>query len=178
MSSPMNIFIVFFFQKLSFFSSQYLLDKEAASSVVQDVFTELWASRMKLQNDTNIQAWLFTVTKNKSLKLIGKERSRQNYQDYIRARQMAINYQSLSQFDTSNFDLEELKDKIKNALLKLSPASREVFEMSRYQDKKNKEIAEELNISIKTVEAHISKALKLLREELRDYLPLINILFF
>ena len=166
-----------FYPKLSYFSGQYLPDTEMAHSVVQDVFTELWEKRSTLQSDTNIQAWLFTVTKNKSLKQIGKERSKQRYTDYLKTRQLDVNYQSLADFDTDNFVFEELQQKVELALAKLSSPVRIVFEKSRFENKKNKEIADELGISIKTVEAHISKALKLLRTELKEYLPLLYILF-
>jgi len=165
-----------FYPKLSYFSGQYLLDADMANNVAQDAFTELWEKRATLQSDTNIQAWLFTVTKNKSLKQISKERSKQRYRNYIKARQLDINYQSLAGLDTDNFVFEELQQKVEMALSKLSPPVRAVFEKSRFEDKKNREIAEELGISIKTVEAHISKALKLLRTELKEYLPLLYIL--
>ncbi len=168
----------FFFPKLVYFSNQYLPDKEASESIVQDTFTELWANRHSLQPNTNIQAWLFTVVKNKSLKQISKERSKQRYNDHLKIRQLDLNYQLLDQFNASDFVFEELQLKIESALAKLSPSVRTVFEKSRFEDKKNKEIAAELGITIKTVEAHISKALKLLRTELKDYLPLFYILFF
>lgn len=167
-----------FYPKLSYFSGQYLLDADAAKNIAQDVFTELWEKRATLQNDTNIQAWLFSVTKNKSLKQISKERSKQKYTDYVKIRQLDISYQSLAGFNTDNFAFEELQQKVELALAKLSLPVRAVFEKSRFEDKKNREIAEELGISIKTVEAHISKALKLLRIELKDYLPLLYMLFF
>ncbi len=168
----------YFYPKLRYFSDQYLLDTEAANSIVQDVFTELWERKKDFHDNTNIQAWLFTVTKNRSLKHLSKERSKQRYNDYLRTRELEVNYKSLSGFDTSNFVLEELQQKVDKALAKLSLPVRTAFEKSRYEDKKNREIAEELGISIKTVEAHISKALKHLREELKDYLPLLYILFF
>jgi len=168
----------FFYPKLSYFSNQYLLDADAANNVAQDAFTELWEKRSGLHSNTNIQAWLFSVTKNKSLKLISKERSGQKYHDYLRIRQLDVNYRSLADFDTSNFTFEELQHKIKTALAKLSPSVRLVFEKSRFEEKRNREIAEELGISIKTVEAHISKALKLLRTDLKEYLPLLYALFF
>ena len=162
----------FFYPKLCYFSNQYLFDKDAAGSIAQDVFTELWERRKNLADDTNIQAWLFTVTKNKSLKQISKERSEKRYNDYLKARELDINYKSLSGFDTSNFIFEELQQRVDEVLASLSLPVRTVFEKSRYEDKKNREIADELGISIKTVEAHISKSLKHLREELKDYLPL------
>jgi RNA polymerase sigma-70 factor, ECF subfamily len=165
------------FPRLNYFAKQYLLDPEAAKNVVQDVFTELWDKRHTLRDDTNLQAWLFTVTKNKSLKIISKLRSRQNYDNFIKTRELDINYKALSKFDTNNFIFEELQTQIQIALEKLSPACRRVFELSRFKDKKNREIAEELNLSIKTVEGHISKALRSLKEDLKDYLLLFYILF-
>ena len=168
----------FFYPKLSYFSGQYLPDTDQGNSVAQDVFTELWEKRLTFHDNTNIQAWLFTVTKNKSLKWIEREKSKQKYKNHLLTRQLDINYQSLSSFDTSNIIFEELQQQVESALAKLSPSVRIVFEKSRFEDKKNREIAEELGISLKTVEAHISKALKLLREELKDYLPLLFILFF
>jgi len=167
----------YFYPRLNYFAKQYLLDAEASKNIVQDVFTELWDKRNTLQNDTNLNAWLFTVTKNKSLKAISQLKSRQNYNNYIKSRELDINYKSLSDFDTSNFIFEELQTQIESALGKLSPACRKIFEMSRFEDKKNREIAEELNLSIKTIEAHISKALRSLKTDLKDYLPLFYILF-
>jgi RNA polymerase sigma-70 factor (ECF subfamily) len=167
----------FFFPKLVYFSNQYLNDREIAESIVQDAFTELWAGRKNLREKTNIQAWLFTVVKNKSLKQIDKTRSSERYKNYLKARQLDLNYSLLEQFDTRDFVFEELSAKINQILEMLSPAVRLVFEKSRFEEKKNREIAEELGISVKTVEAHVSKALKVLREGLRDYLPLISILF-
>ncbi len=168
----------FFFPKLLYFSHQYLPDKEDATNVVQEVFTELWDQREGFIEDTNIQAWLFTVTKNKSLKQIAKIRSARNYTDYLTIRQLQVNYQALTEFDTSDFLFEELQQKLEEALQKLSPQVRRVFEKSRFEDKKNREIAEDLGLTLKTVEAHITKSLKHLRVELKEYLPLIALLFF
>jgi RNA polymerase sigma-70 factor, ECF subfamily len=167
----------YFFPRLNYFAKQYILDNEASKNIVQDVFTELWDKRENLDEDTNLNAWLFTVTKNKSLKIINHLKSQKNYNTYIKARQLDVNFISLSDFDTSNFVFEELQTQINTALAKLSPACRKVFEMSRFEDRKNREIAEELNLSIKTVEAHISKALRSLKVDLKDYLPLFYILF-
>ncbi|HEY4789493.1 MAG TPA: RNA polymerase sigma-70 factor [Bacteroidales bacterium] len=166
----------YFQPRLKYFANQYLHDSDDAQSIVQDVFTELWDKRNSLSEDTNIQAWLFTVTKNKALKMISKIKSRQNYDNYIRIRQLDIDYKALDDFETSNFLFDELQSKVQSALEKLPASCRMIFEMSRFQDKKNKEIAEELGLSIKTVEAQISKALKLMRNYLKDYLPLFSIL--
>ena len=167
----------YFYPRLNYFAKQYVFNDETSKNIVQDVFTELWDKRNTLQEDSNLNAWLFTVTKNKSLKIISHLKSQKNYDSYLKSRQLDVNYIALSDFDTSNFVFEELQVQIIAALEKLSPASRKVFEMSRFEDRKNREIAEELNLSIKTVEAHISKALRSLKADLKDYLPLFYILF-
>lgn len=167
----------FYHPRLYYFARQYILDPEVSKNIVHDVFTELWDKRESFRSDTNLSAWLFTVTKNKSLKMISQIKARQNYDNYIKARQLAINYSSLSDFDTTNLVFEELQAQIQKALEKLPPSCRTIFEKSRFEDKKNREIAEELQLSIKTVEAQISKALRSLRADLKDYLPLFYILF-
>lgn len=176
--SSFEIVYRYYYPRLNYFAGQYLLDSEASKNIVQDVFTELWDKKHTLRKDTNLNAWLFTVTKNKSLKIISQLKSKNNYDNYIRSRQLDVNFKSLSDFDTSNFVFEELQTQIQVALDKLSPSCRKVFEMSRFEDKKNREIAEELNLSIKTIESQISKALRSLKADLKDYLPLFYILFF
>jgi RNA polymerase sigma-70 factor (ECF subfamily) len=167
----------FYYPKLNYFAQQYLLDSEIAKNIVHDVFTELWDKKGNLKQDTNLNAWLFTVTKNKSLKVISQLKSQRNYDSYLKIRQLNANYKSLSDFDTSSFVFEELHAQVQESLNKLTPACRRVFEMSRFEDKKNREIAEELELSINTVEAQISKALKTLKNDLKDYLPLFYIFF-
>ena len=167
----------FYYPRLIYFAKQYVLDAEASKNIVQDVFAELWDKRSSLSEDTNLNAWLFTVTKNKSLKSISHIKSQRNYDNYLKSRQLEVNFKSLSEFDTSDLVFDELQSQIKTAIEKLTPACRKVFEMSRFEDKKNKEIAEELNLSIKTVETQISKALRSLKADLKDYLPLFYILY-
>lgn len=166
-----------YYHKLLFFSKQYLLDADEAVDVTQDVFTTLWEKRLGLADDTNIQAWLMTVAKNKSLKRIKKIQSKSRYLTDIKYRELGVNNQALIDFDDVGFDFKELEGKVEEALKKLSPSVRAVFEKSRFENKRYREIADELDISIKTVEAHMSKSLKLLRVELKDYLPLLIFLF-
>ena len=167
----------YYYPRLIYFANQYLLDADASKNIVQDVFAELWDKRQSLRTDSNLNAWLFTVTKNKSLKSISHIKSQRNYDNYLKSRQLEVNFKSLSEFDTSNLVFEELQAQIQASIEKLTPACRKVFEMSRFEDKKNKEIAEELNLSIKTIEAHISKALGSLKVDLKNYLPLFYILY-
>jgi RNA polymerase sigma-70 factor (ECF subfamily) len=88
-----------------------------------------------------------------------------------------INLEALKSLDTSNLAYSDIEKIIQNTLDALPEQCRKVFSMSRFEDKMNKEISELLNISVKAVESHITKALKIFRNNLKEYLQLILILF-
>lgn len=122
----------YYFPRLNYFAKQYLFDTEGSKNVIQDVFTELWDKRETLCIDTNLQAWLYTVTKNKSLKMISHLKSRHNYDNFIKSRQLDVNSKSLSDFDTSSMIFEELQIQIEVALKKLTPGCRKIFNLQSY----------------------------------------------
>jgi len=82
----------------------------------------------------------------------------------------------LTRLGDSYLEFNELQEKIGLAIKNLPEHCRIVFEMSRFDELKNREIAEKLGVTQKTVESHLTKALKLLRKELKDYLPLITVI--
>ena len=86
---------------------------------------------------------------------------------------MHYQYESLSRMGDDYLEFDELKHKIDLAIQNLPEHCRVVFEFSRFENLKNREIAEKLGVTQKTVEAHLTKALKILRNELKDYLPVI-----
>ena len=90
---------------------------------------------------------------------------------------MHYQYESLTRLSDNYLEFTELKEKTENAIKNLPEQCRLVFQMSRFEELKNREIAENLGISQKTVEAHLTKALKILRKELKDYLPIILTIF-
>ncbi len=104
--------------------------------------------------------------------------------DYLRKQDSARAWQEKEIKDKTEYTSDdlyshiELEQMLTTALSKLPGNVREVFEMNRFEGKTYKEIAEEKNISVKTVEAHMTKALKVLRVELKDYLPLIILLLW
>ncbi|WP_321996582.1 RNA polymerase sigma-70 factor [Draconibacterium orientale] len=155
------------------FSMHYLNDREQARDVVQDVFSVIWEDHRKLGKINNLSSWLFTLTKNQCLKKIEHIKVRQKHSDMLRYRQLDIVQSSLNELDTSPVIFNEINTIILQTLDKLSPQNKRIFEMSRFNNMKNREIAEELNISVKTVEAGITKSLKLLRPALQQYLPIV-----
>jgi len=171
------------YPRLFYFVREYIADEEIVRNILQDTFLSLWEHRTILLEDFNLSAWLYTVTKNKALKHL---RHREYVNKYSRDKIQTFNEDTLNAFalermDTSVLTLHEIQNIIEKTLTNLPPQYREVFKMSRFGSYKNLEIAENLNISEKTVEAHITKTLKLLRVALKDYLPLgfymLHILF-
>jgi RNA polymerase sigma-70 factor (ECF subfamily) len=165
------------YHRIFHFALQYLHDKETCSNIIQDVFASLWDKREKLDDDTNLNAWLFTVTKNKCLKHIRDLKTDKKHLGNFMEQRMILNFDALNSLDTSPMAFDEIETIIRKTLESLSPQCRRAFEMSRFEDKKYSEIAGEMQIAQKTVETHISNALKVFRVALKDYLPLMIFLF-
>ena len=164
-----------YYSKLYYFTLEFIPEKETAENIVQDTFFTFWKKRYTLNRDTNLTAFLFTITKNNCLyRLRGLRYQKKLINNSIDIGELELNIDSLKSFDTSDLAFNEIQSIIRLTLEELPPQCRKVFELSRFHDKKNKEIAEELNISIKTVEGHISKGLKVFKEALKDYLPIAS----
>lgn len=148
------------------------VDSDTAKDIVQDVFYSLWTNK-EIEIKESVTAYIFRMVRNKSLLFIDKQSVRKNYRDKKRDEltKREINYYQNNPL--KSIIERELNDEFNKALEKLPEKCALVFKMSRIEEKKNKEIAEELNISVKAVEKHISKALKILKTEFKDYLPLV-----
>jgi RNA polymerase sigma-70 factor (ECF subfamily) len=128
------------------------------------VFIKLWEKRDEINPALSIKSYLFTATKNRCLNYIrDNNKFRSNILDLDCGNIDIVN-------EDDHLEEQELKDRIDKSLAKLPDKCRLVFRMSRYQGLKYKEIASQLDIAQKTVEAHMSKAMRILREELKDYL--------
>ena len=164
--------------KLYYFVLEFIPIKEAAEDIVQDTFVTLWNRRKKLKDNTKLASYLFTGAKNNALYRLRDKKYRQKlFPDSINASEINLNTDALTAVDTSAFAFQEIEQIMRATLRSLPPQCRKVFELSRFQKMKNKEIAEELNISVRTVEGHISKGIKALKTALKDYLPLVAFLF-
>ncbi|TKG92927.1 RNA polymerase sigma-70 factor [Puteibacter caeruleilacunae] len=169
-----------YFPGLLAFAKEYVQDEEVAKNLVQEAFVKLWEKRETLSEDSNIKAFLYHILRNSSLNYLKGEKVRKKYEDRLKHsyNEALLNYEALNRLDFDSLSFEELANVISETINSLPPKCKQVFEMSRYQSLKNREIAEELGISVKAVEGHISKALKELRSELKKQFPsgLISIL--
>lgn len=162
-----------FYQPLFHLSRHYLDDDDEAKNVVQEAFVKLWEIRNALNADSNLSNFLYTLVKNNCLNIIKRKQIILKHHEKIRWMELHYQYESLSRIGNDYLEFGELKEKIDAAISHLPEHCRMVFEMSRFEELKNREIAEKLGVTQKTVEAHLTKALKILRKELKDYLPVI-----
>ena len=151
---------------------KYYIPIEDAEEVVLDIMTWLWENREFQIIETSLRSYLFMAVRNRCLDLISKNQTKRRCYEHMFAKEMQTSFE-----DPDFYVVEELMAKIEKSVMRLPDSYRITFEMSRYQDKTYKEIAKELNVSIKLVEYRIQQALRLLRVELKDYLPLITIIF-
>ena len=160
-----------FYPRLLRFAKGYVCNRFDAENIVQDVFLRLWEKRTLLPKDINLQAYLPAMVKNQCMDFLKHqqvvERHFVNRNSAIQ-QEMAFNYYAISRFDPEQPDVESLERLVEKAINELPEQCRKAFELSRYNELKYKEIADEMGISVKTVETHISHALKILRITLKD----------
>lgn len=149
-------------------------DRDEAEEVVQDMFCALWEKREEFNPNTSMNAFLFSSVRNRCLNKLQHLKVRQNKQETIGQR---MEEQGRGVHPDEYVEGEELKVRIEQAVGELPERCREVFQLSRYEGKKYSEIAEQMGISPRTVEVQIGKALKHLRNALRDILPFVLWLF-
>jgi len=161
-----------YFVQLTNFAKSYVKDEDIAKELVQDAFINLWQKKEDIDKDKSIKSYLYTTVKNRSLNYIRDNKKYKN--EYLDIELEKSNDFSVSDIISS----EELQTQITASISNLPNKCRMIFEMSRFEDLKYKEIAEKLNLSIKTIENQIGKALKILRKDLKEYLPFLFLFLF
>ena len=156
------------FAHLCNFARQYVHDHDVAQDICQKVFIRLWEKRVDMDPDKSIKSYLFTAVKNRCLNYIRDHKKYRSKLLDVDCGDIEVAFE-----DDDHFAAEELETKINTVLANLPEKCRMVFEMSRNKELKYREIADQLNISQKTVEAHMTKAMKAFRSALKDYLTLI-----
>lgn len=173
----------FFFEKyygqLHGFSSEFIHSAEDAKSIVQESFVNLWLKRAEIESPAGIKSYLYTFAKSKCLNHLRHQKVREKYKNHKlnqQEQQLNIDVLNALKFDTAS--LSEMERKVHQSIEELPEQTRAIFVKKRFNGKGNEEIANELNVSVKTVEAHTTKALRLLRTSLSEYLPAYLIAFY
>lgn len=148
-------------KRLYAFAISLLPHAEDAEEVVQEVFYKVWKNRASLDEDKCFKSFIFTVGKNYIYNLLSKRVSQSTYQHYLKSE--AVSFATTTE---DAFQLHELQTNIQRIMNTMPEKRKKVFVMSRFEGLKNHEIAEQLGISLSTVENHINKALKALKQKL------------
>jgi RNA polymerase sigma-70 factor (ECF subfamily) len=159
------------YKNLHAYAFTILKDEDEAEEMVQQVFFKLWERSEHLSVSGSIAAYLYRAVHNESLNFIKHQKVKAGHRLHV-----AYSMKNKSEQAQSKMIRKELESKFREALNELPEQCRTVFQLSRFEDMKYKEIADKLDISVKTVENHMGKALKLLRTKLVDFLPLLLIL--
>ena len=155
------------------YAFSYIKDREEAEDIVMESMIALWENRDKWEEGSNPRAILLTIIRNKALNHLAHEQVRMRVEGDLTEhsqRELNLRISTLEACDPNMIFDSEIQHIVNKALGSLSEQSRNIFVLSRYQNTPNKAIAEQLGISIKSVEFHITKVLKVLRLELKDYL--------
>ena len=167
---------VSYFSRMKYFALEYVLSEEDAENIVQDVFTELWERKELLTYNINLVAFLFTSIKNRCIdhlrhRVIVRDAVNQIQEEYQVT--LKVKLASLELFDQSLSSEQDIEKIVSEVINSLPEKCREIFIKSKIEGKKQKDIASEMNISLKTVENQMNIAYKKLKSELKDYLPLL-----
>lgn len=157
-----------FYPRLRNYASHFVADVDDTEDILQDCFVRLWERRQTLTY-VSIQALLFTMVRNECLNYLKHQAIVNGYQvdhlAHLAGEERLYNYDMLNSTDTELL-YDELQRQIDRVMERLSPRTRQIFIMSRTEGMKNREIAQQLGISVKIVERHIGKALALFRKNI------------
>ena len=150
--------------RLLYFAMKFVKSRDFAEDIFQDAFTIIWQSRRFINPDASFSSYLYTIVRNRILNQIRDADKENTLKERILSQ--AIGYTD----DTKeNILANDLREIINKALEKLTPRQREIFEMSREAQMSHKEIADALDISVHTVQEHISVSLRTIRTFLSKY---------
>jgi RNA polymerase sigma-70 factor (ECF subfamily) len=159
-----------YYKNLHGYAFTMIKDEAAAEETVQQVFFKLWERTENLSISGSVQAYLYRAVYNESLNYLKHQKVRTRHQLFVKHRR-----EESTEGSSKGIHVKELEAKISAALNELPEQCRTVFQLSRFEELRYKEIADHLQISVKTVENQMGKALKLLRSKLADFLILIFI---
>jgi RNA polymerase sigma-70 factor (family 1) len=157
-----------YYSDLCRFALQWVKDADETEEIVQRFFVELWEKRLQTEIEITFRSYAFAAVRNRCLNFIKHQKVVAEHQTYMK-------HQNQQGYEMSHPEMDAV---IQRAIQKLPEQCGRVFVLVKIDGLKYAEVAEKLGISTKTIENHMTKALRLLREELKDYLPICWWLMF
>ena len=154
----------FFYPRLYEFSKSFLKQEQDIDDILQEVFIRIWLNRKKIKDPATFDSYIFTITRNLLLNKLRSRLNNQKLKEEIRKLSIAKEFENL---DLVQY--QELKSRVEELINQLPERQKEVFVLSRTEGMSHKEIAAKMEITTKTVEYHISLAIKFLKEKLNGH---------
>lgn len=166
-----DMLFIKYFPMLCAYARQFL-SQEESEDIVQDVMMEIWEKRQDIEIKTSASSYLFGAVRNRCISYCTNTKRRGRIHRLI--------FEDVQEQieDSDYYAAKELYHRLQAALKKLPPTYREAFELNRFEGKTYQQIAEKFGVSSKTIDYRICKSLKILREELKDFLPVLMLLVF
>ena len=161
-------------ERFILFANSYVRNQAVAEDICMEAMLIYWEKRDSLQPETNIPAYILTIVKNRALNHLQHMHVRLEVEDRIMdhaSRELNLRISTLEACNPSDLFSAEIQEIIHDTIRTFPHQTQKVFMMSWFENLTNREIAEKLGLSIKSVEFHITKGLKVLRTNLKDYLP-------
>jgi len=154
------------FKSLHAYACTIMRDPAPAEEIVQNIFVKLWEKKEEISIRENVSGYLYRCVHNESLNYLRHQKVRLAYQSYA----MRQHKESEQEAPAEKVVMSELEKRLELALRELPEQCRTIFQLSRFEDLRYREIADKLDLSVKTVENQMGKALKILRLKLVDFL--------
>ncbi len=162
----------FYYPRLYQFSKSILKMESEIEDVLQEVFLKIWLNRHKINHAETFNAYIYTITKHEVLNLIRSKLKDHNFREQLYLYAVAEEYQF-----QSKLEFEEIKSGIDRIVSNLPEKRQQIFILSRTNGLSNKEIAQQLGISEKTVEDHITHAIRKIKSSLKE-MGILSLLYF
>lgn len=158
---------------------RYVRSAAVAEDLVSDSFMSFWENRGRIPADTNLQAYIMIIVRNKCLDWLRAQSLHMKIEQEVyefRRRVVAADIRSLQAFNPESIFSDEVVAIVRQSLERLPELTRGVFIARRFEEMSYKEIAEKFDITVRRVEFELDKVMKHLRVALKDYLPLLPVL--
>ena len=156
------------FKSLHAYAYTFLKDDELAEEVVQNVFCRIWEKRDNLKTDGSLKAYLYRAVHNESLNYLKHQKVKASFQVYY-----ADQMEQSEEHSSRKLMVNELERHIQKAMNELPQQCRTIFQLSRFEQLKYQQIADQMGLSVKTIENQMGKALKLMRLKLAEFLTIM-----